>query len=272
MIYHEKFGQTLRLGNFLFKFAWSVGMKEKYGYDTTYPQYYLWDYLETSPIIGENKAKLTIQPRKYEWTQEEQDCLESFDYKSGDYAIALAFFMQSVNWWKDYQNEVRKALTFKQSVLDNIKIKYSELMQKPFILISIRLGTDFFGTNMYYSIPPDWYFKVLKKFDLQKYNVLVTSDNIEQAKQIFGNSFFYAEPNTTWNVNQHHYYSDASEHFILGTLSSHQIISNSTFSWWQAFLSEGDTFHTGRNFHPNGPSGNIDNSDYYHPNWVKIEV
>ena len=272
MIHHEKFGETLRLGNFLFKYAWSVNMKEKYGYETIYPEYYLWDYLKNPPIIGENKWKLIIQPRKYEWNQDEQDYLESFDYNTGNYAVALNFFMQSVNWWKECQTKVKEALSFKKEVLDNIKLKYEKLLEKPFILISIRLGTDFFGTNMYYTIPSDWYFKVLSNFDLSKYNVLVTSDNIEYAKQIFGNSFFYAESNTTWNTEKNNYYSDASEHFILGTLSSHQIISNSTFSWWQAFLAEGETYHCGRNFNQNGPFGKVDNSDYYHPDWIKVEI
>lgn len=271
MIFHEQFGQHLRLGNFLFKYAWSIAMKEKYGYETVYPDYYLWKYLKNQPTINNSTSSQIIRPRKHEWTEDEQKYLESFDFKNQDFAIALNFFMQSINWWKDYQKEVKNSLQFKDEIIENIKQKYSNLLEKPFILISIRLG-DFVGHNVFYQIPYSWYLKVLENFDLKDYNVLITSDEINKAKEIFGNSFFYAEPNMTWDMRNQFYHSDASEHFILGTLSSHQIISNSTFSWWQAFLAEGNTYHTGKNFNPNGPVGHIDNSDYYHPDWIKIEI
>jgi hypothetical protein len=270
MIYHEKFGQHLRLGNFLFKYAWSVGMKEKYGCETVYPNYYLWQYLEHPPIVSDIKQTELIRPRKHEWTKEEQEYIESFDYVDNDYTISLNFFMQSVYWWKEYQAEVKNKLKFKEDVLSNIKSKYSQLLEKPFILISIRLG-DYLGHGVFYQIPFEWYLKVLNTFDLNEYNVLVTSDDIGHAKRIFGDSFFYAEPNVTWDMADRNYHSDANEHFILGTLSSHQIIGNSTFSWWQAFLAEGNTYHTGKFFSPSH-SSQMDDSTYYHPDWIKIDI
>jgi hypothetical protein len=46
--------------------------------------------------------------------------------------------MQSVYWWKDYQAEVKNKLKFKEDVLSNIKSKYSQLLEKPIIIITIR--------------------------------------------------------------------------------------------------------------------------------------
>ena len=60
MIYHELFGQHLRLGNFAFKIAWSVAKWNQYKIQTYYPDYYLWKYLKVPPVITTGQPNTNI--------------------------------------------------------------------------------------------------------------------------------------------------------------------------------------------------------------------
>jgi len=285
MIYHEMFGQHLRLGNFLFKYAWSVAMKEKLGIETVYPDYYLWKYLQNPPLVDNPKIGILVHPRKWEWSLEEKVYIEDFlkytESQNQDSEIALNFFFQSEKWFRGYKDEVFKALTFKDVHFDRIFDKYQYLFARPTIGLGIRLG-DFQGHGDFYQIPITWYLKVLAEYfeyTEHNYNVVIFSDDILTAKKIFREyNFFYAEENNTHTHadNFKHYHGDASEQLILGTMMDNWIIGNSTFSWWQAWLAtyaiEGKVIHSGKVFSETGNMKHVDTKDYYPENWIKFEI
>lgn len=288
MIYHELFSKHLRLGNFLFQIAATVNLCKKYGCETVYPPYYLWQHLRYPPKVdvkgSEPHDQLPegiefIASRKWEWTPEEEEWLHSFDWANKDYQLALNFFFQSAKWFEESESEVRKALEFRRDAVETVMFKYSDLFSKETVGIGLRLG-DFINHNSFYQIPYDWYKEMVDKhFDRQKYNIVVFSDDIEKAKKIFWDQdFFYAEPNGTHTHadNFRWYHSPkAIEQFILGTLMDNFIIGNSTFSWWQAYLGahkRGKVIHSGEVFNPKGPQGEIDTSNYYHEKWLKNSI
>lgn len=281
MIYHELWSKHLRMGNWLFKYAASTALSLKHQVPSVYNEYFLWKYLKNTPwIIGENPPCERIYPTKWEWTQEEQDRLDQLDYTK-NIEFSLNFFFQSYKWFEGYEKEIFNSLKIKEEEYDKVRNKYSYLFEKktPTIGISIRLG-DFIGHGDFYQIPYDWYLKALdKNFPYWRERpVIVFSDDIEKAKQIFkGLGFFYAEANNTHihAENFKHYHSDkAAEQFILGTMIDDWIIGNSTFSWWIAWLSWiksplNRVVHCGQVFSNRGNMKHCDTSNYYHPSWIK---
>lgn len=283
MITHEGFGTVLRMGNFLFKYAWSVAMYRKYYLVSSYPDYYLWQYLIDKPLresdVDRIGAKM-LRPSHWHWTQEEQDRVEDF-INHNNTQVSLDFFFQSEKWFEGYENQVFNALRFKNIEVERIKDKYDYLFNsseyRPTIGIGIRLG-DFVGHGDFYQISPEWYIDCLKNFPFwEERKVVVFSDDIEKAKIIFKDyPFYYAEPNNTHTHEENfkYYHGDASEHLILGSLMDDWIIGNSTFSWWQAWLATynkpwSKVFHCGEVFSKTGNMKDIDTSDYYCKNWIK---
>jgi hypothetical protein len=289
MIYHELFGQHLRWGNFFPKFAISLQLEKKYGIKTSYPSwYYLWKYLKDPPVQHEEDPEydVIIRPRKWEYDVFEQNWFENEVIlkleASHTTAVALNYFFQSQLAFQDIGQELLKALKFKPKIEYDLLCKYAAQMttNRMFIVLGIRLG-DFQGHGDFYQIPPAWYVKALEEAFPNwrtEAHVMVLSDDIRKAKEIFKDyPFHYAEPNQTHLhiENFKYYHGDASEQWWLGTQADGLIIGNSTFSWAQAVMAhlEGaKVVHTGKVFSPTGNMKHVDTSNFYHPDWVKIEI
>lgn len=274
MIYHELFGQHLRMGNFAFKIAWSVKMLHKYGINTMYPNYYLWEYLKNPPLISDDIDGHIERPTRWEYNPIDEFLLEN-TARHEDVTIALNYFFQSEKWFEGYEKEVYDFFTFKKEYVNYIKEKYKNVLEQNPIGIGIRLG-DFIGHGDFYQIPYQWYIDAWEKYFFDR-KVLVFSDHIEHAKEIFKDyPFEYAEPNGTHTHqdNFKYYHSPkAIEQFVLGTLVNDWIIGNSTFSWWQAWLGsfkEGKVIHSNKVFSPTGRMGHCDTSNYYSKKWILL--
>lgn len=287
MIYHELFGQHLRLGNFLFKYAWSIAKEKEFGVKSCYPDYYLWNYLEKPPILQtqstENIHRLYVN---WEWSEGEERKTNKVINEFNNIEISLNSFFQSEKWFEKYKSEVWKSLQFKQEEVDKIKDKYSYLFNSkeycPIIGIGVRLG-DFQGHGDFYQIPIQWYLNTLEKnFPFWKERkIVVFSDDIVLARKLFeekGYYFNYAEPNGTQTHadNFKHYHGDASEHLILGSMMDDFIIGNSTFSWWQAWLATynkplSKVIHCGKVFSEIGNMKHINTEHYYPKNWIEYK-
>lgn len=286
-IYSEKFGEHLRLGNFLFQYAHNLKLSLVHNTQASYPDwYYLWKFLENPPLTYTEEPEYgeIIRPMAWGWSQEEEDYINRLDY-SKDVTFALNHFRQSAKWFEGYENEVYNALRIKQDEIEKVKDKYDYLFNSreycPTIGISIRLA-DFLGHGDFYQIPFDWYTKALtEQFPLwEERKVVVFSDHIEHAKEIFkGCNFYFAEPNNTHTHAEgfKHYHSEkAAEQFILATLMDDWVIGSSTFSWWVAWLATynkpwSKVVHCGEVFRGKAKQER-DITHYYYPSWVKVSI
>lgn len=292
MIYSELFGKHLRLGNFLFEFASNLKLSLVHNTQASYPDwYYLWKYLENPPIthsVEPNYGEI-IRPWKWGWTQEEEDYINGLDYTK-DVTFALNHFRQSYKWFEGYGREVIKSLRPKSEVVSYLFGKHKEcFMNKPTIGLGIRLG-DFVGHGDFFQIPPEWYIKVLnQEFPNWKtdYQVVVFSDDILKAKQLFKDyPFYYTDFNDTASHREQFkfYHGDASEQFFLGTLMDNFICGNSTFTWWQSYLAThnretkwtkegkgGKVVHSGEVFRGKAKQER-DITNYYHKDWIQVNI
>jgi len=281
MIRHELFGQHLRLGNFLFKYAWSIAKMHQFNEFTTYPEYYLWKYLQTSPKISDNELYWSDSQIKvnWEWSPEEVNRVDTLIQNPGTKTITLDSFFQSEKWFENYEQQVFESLQIKPDFKEKIYIDNLQLFQKPVIGIGVRLG-DFVGHGDFYQIKPNWYLQALEHYFptwREDFNVIVFSDHIERAKQLYNEhkELFFAEPNGTHTHadNFKHYHNDASKQFVLGTMMDHWIIGNSTFSWWQAWLAtygkkDSKVIHSGKVFSDSGNMRHINTEHYYAKEWT----
>lgn len=284
MIYHEMFGQHLRLGNFLFKYAWSIAKKHQFGEITAYPEnYYLWQYLQHKPYTKENyfeyRPEANFIKADWEYSKDEDRRINQLIINGKDSLISLDSFFQSEQWFWNYRHYVKSSLRFTDKAESDVIWKYDCFTsQKPTIGIGVRLG-DFVGHGDFYQIPTSWYLSALNthfpNWETEN-EVVIFSDDIEQCKILFKNyNFKYAQPNNTHTHNDKfkHYHGDASEQLILGSLMNHWIIGNSTFSWWQAWLATYNTLnkviHCGKVFTDTGNMKHINTSNYYCSNWIK---
>ena len=281
-IFSEKFGEHLRLGNFLSQFAANLKLSLVHNTQASYPGwYYLWKYLENPPITHSVEPKYgeIIRPMAWGWTQEEEDYINGLDYTK-DVTFALNHFRQSAKWFEGYEKEVYDSLRPTNKTVRFLFGKHKQCFsEKPTIGLGIRLG-DFEGHGDFFQIPYSWYTDVLDaEFPDWKedYQVVVFSDDIIKAKRIFQHfPFYYTDFNDTASHREgfKFYHGDASEQFFLGTMMDNFICGNSSFSWWQSYIvgyKGGKIVHCGEVFRGKAKQER-DISNYYHPTWVKLEI
>ena len=134
------------------------------------------------------------------------------------------------HYWHEYRNDLIDIFRFKPEIFD-IAIRNIENIREnesyPIVSLHVRRG-DYLQVSSL-NLTLDYYNEAisifLKRFPYFK--VLVFSDDIEWCKQyIVGENVFYSENNSN--------YVD----MCMMTLCDHNIIANSTFSWWGAYLNQ----------------------------------
>lgn len=283
MILHKTFGQHLRLGNLLFKYAWTKAAEQKYGCVSAFPDHYLWKYLANKPVLdGGIEVDEVFKCRKWEYDPDHEKSWGAI-FQDTHVDIDLACFFQSAKWFEGYESVVKEALRFDPEYIKYIKEKYAKSLARPNIAISIRRG-DFVNHGSFAQIPANFYLAALytnfnKIHDEGQnpihYNIIFFSDDIEWCKSFFsGENVFYAEPNgTNAAPGSKEYHNDPVEQLAYLSVCDNFIISNSTFSWWGAFLGSNPNkkvIHSGKVF-AGEYEKMYDIKDYYYPSWIKFE-
>jgi hypothetical protein len=215
---------TGNLGNKLFE-LWALhGIAAAENTKAFYPASDIYDYFEGDfpvlPMDGPttNEPAFTYTPIN-----------EVPGYDAAQDHILKGFF-QSEKYWLPVEKELRKMYNFKKDFVKHTKAKTASLFKKEVICISIRRG-DFVNNPVYYQLPALYYIGALiehfPNFESQ-YNILILSDDMEYCRVHFGclPNVFFADGLTPM------------EQLCLGAHSQYHIISNSTFSWWCAYLSK----------------------------------
>jgi hypothetical protein len=240
MISYKKIGHFGRLGNQMFQFASTYGIANKLGYNIAFP-------LENTevPNIEEFKDGVTRKvyfdlPRIFnlsgniikpinEIKTKYQAQEPHFHFSDKLFTIPdecdLSGYYQSEEYFIHCQEDIRRLFTFKKEVSQLAKEKFPKLDYKT-VSIHIRVG-DYIGLQDYHPIcSPEYYHKAIQYFLDDNYYFLIFSDNIEYSKNIFGESenILYINGNT------------AEVDMCMMSMCNHNIIANSSFSWWSAWL------------------------------------
>lgn len=132
-------------------------------------------------------------------------------------------------------------------------------LNKPIVSIHIRRGDYLKFLGIHDPCPVGYYNKAMElmKEKIGDFHAYFISDDIEWCKDIF-------EGHGSFSKN-----TDELEDMILMINCNHNIIANSSFSWWGAYLNSDGKFIIGPKkwFGPRGPQ---DQQDIIPEKWVKI--
>lgn len=240
MITYSEIGHFGRLGNQMFQFASTIGIARKLGYDVYFPIENI-----TEPTIENFKDGITrsvyfdipkifdipnsiLKSRKefvdFKNINEPQFhfCYDMFNIPDN---VNLKGYYQTEKYFDHCQEEIRSIFTFKNEIKNTASQIISKLDYE-LVSIHVRVG-DYIGLQDHHPIcEPEYYGNAIKHFMDKNYYFLIFSDSIEYSKNIFGESenIIYIEGNTQ------------EVDMCLMSMCHHNIIANSTFSWWAAWL------------------------------------
>jgi hypothetical protein len=146
--------------------------------------------------------------------------------------VFLDGFWQSPLYFKDIEKIIRQEFTVKPELIKNVIAKGKELEDKPSIAVHIRRG-DFLNEKIaaYHGVLSPFYYeraiRAVKEKDPAA-SVYFFSDDIEWVKKNI------AVDRNAELVSA--FTKSAIEDFYLMTKCRHNIIANSSFSWWPAWL------------------------------------
>lgn len=251
MITYSKIGKKGNLGNQLFQIASTIGLAVQSDQQYSFLEWKYQDYFKNKlPFLQANLLNFkTIEEKEYNYYNRELGT-ENYD----------------ISGWLQTEKYFDKELTkhyfeFSDSLVGGLKSLYQEAFKKRTILISVRRG-DFVNHADYIQLPINFYLNSLVQFfpGWQDCNLIVLSDDIKYCKFHFSflkNAFF---GDGLKEVDQ----------LCLGSLCDDFIISNSTFSWWSAWLGEKQDSKVIRPFKnfDGSKSLELDDKDYYPERWI----
>lgn len=140
---------------------------------------------------------------------------------------------QSEKYFKDIEHEIRKDFTFKPFTDSKNQSLAQEMKEQNSIAIHIRKNIDYTSNNLYKgTCPIEYYLKAIEyiKNKIEKPKFYVFTDNKEWVKQNLTNLDYTL---CDWNPTSGEFnYLDMQ----LMSCAKHNIIANSTYSWWAAWL------------------------------------
>jgi hypothetical protein len=239
MITTEFFGG---LGNNLFQLATVYSIHRKYGLDLQIPsttaRYNIELYDQESKLefedLFDNKFNYNNELNLNKYVHPDVK-LTATDYSYKPIPIldntCYYGYFQSERYFQgiDIQSELILSKERKEFLLD----KYKDLFSKKTISLHYRLGGDRVTSHMQHyhkNVSLEYYSKALSlisEYNRDDYNILVFSDNIKLAEDLIRQTGYSIIPiSNSSNVLD----------FIMMSMCDINIVGNSTFSWWAAYL------------------------------------
>lgn len=212
MITFSQLGNKGRLGNQLFQIAATIGMAKYNNQNWVFPDWEYQSYFKHQLPLGHLRNCKIFKEDAYVVNME-LDTTSNWDLDG--YFQGSAYFYDC-----DY---IRSIFQPTDDLVAYIDTKYGSILEGNTCSIHVRRG-DYLKLNKFYALPTmKYYKKAIGKFENTQF--LVFSDDIEWCKQNFeGENFIFIEGE-----------KDVVD-LILMTRCKNNIMANSSFSWWGAWL------------------------------------
>ena len=254
-------GRNGRLGNQMFQYASLVGIAKQCGFDFRIPEDcdlpQCFDMLHCGDRYG------LIEGDEVELHESHEFCEELF--KECPNHITLNGYFQTEKYFKNAEKLIRLDFRFKRTIQERVEHHFKEYLdQRPvsFCIRDFNPEFDYPGCdNNHWNIPMTYWDKAIELLGKDRVYI-ICSNSIEKYKDYFkGDNFVFNEV------------QDIEKPFFdlcLISKCDDFVISNSTFSWWGAWLGGG-----GRVIAPvpwYGPGlSHINTADLYPQEWEKIK-
>lgn len=215
------------LGNILFQIFTTISYGKKFGKEPifSYKNYYpVHSNIKDYEFIF-NDVTFINDKINYINTYNE---LENFKYSEiPNYNVDLCLngYFQS----QLYFENINPIDYFNDKFIEETKQTYQFLLNKPTISLHVRRG-DYLKLQEYHPIQTnEYYFSAInkiKEIENKDYNILVFTDDMNYVRENFKNDNFIF-------INAKDYHS-----LFLMSFCEHNIMSNSSFSWWGSFLNQ----------------------------------
>lgn len=228
MISFNYLGHLGRIGNQMFQYASLLGIADHRKYDYTLPpnhmnNIFLYDCFELDNVdtkISEWSSFKRISPRTHSFDK------NFFDQCPGN--IDILGFFQTEKYFAHIKDTIKKHYTFKKDIFNTSRQCFNQLSKDNNIIsLHVRL-TDNVDHSIMKKVNFDYYEKALSCFD-KDIPVLIFSDDIETCMRqniFYGSRFSFSQsPNQFVDL-------------CMMAMCKYHIISNSTFAWWGAWLSD----------------------------------
>ena len=277
MISYNKIGHFGRLGNQMFQFASTVGVANKTGHDVAFPKEnvdvpsveHFKDGVRREVYFDLPKyfdnVKLTLKPQSEIQTlhvaQEPYFHFCQDLFRVPDQTNLMGYF-QTEKYFEHCSETIREFFEFNSETKKKAESAFPTFpMQLEFVSVHLRKG-DYAGLQQFHPVmDADYYFNAMTHFMDGNYCFLIFSDDIEYAKELFGDqeNIVYMEGN------------DPDVDMCMMSMCHHNVIANSSFSWWGAWLNQNPNKKVIAPKKWFGPAYNgvHDTKDLYPQSWIK---
>lgn len=265
-------GNKGRLGNQLFQLAAVMGISNENNFEPIlYKDIFntqLGQILDLSKFNTNHYThpalRITIKEGKY-------SVYSKTPLEKNMYTYDIDGYYQSYLYFKDIEDKIHDTFKIKRELIDKIIKRYPSCKFQNSIGIHIRRGDYVSQENLktYTQCNAEYYYtalqKITDKLKNEKYNIIICSDDINWCKQNLNIKDSIYSNNLSWD-----------EDFTLLSQCQHQIIANSTFSWWAAYLKDRSMIHhivaPTPWFKADGQFGHMNSPEIYYPTWDVIKV
>jgi len=249
MITCQCIGKLGRLGNQMFQIASTIGISRRNNCSYFFPE---WEYKEFF-LNGLPHRELTVDDKVTCLYEGAADYREADVPNDGIYD--LFGYFQSYLWFHPYEKEIFSIFKPRPEIIDYIKNKYNNYSNK--ISIHVR-RTDYITLQDCHTLLDKSYYDAAIKMLGEDNEFLVFSDDIEWCEENFKeyNCEFVKErphdkellcSSEDFNALKElapkekdslmYKKEDVTELFLM-SMCKHNIIANSSFSWWAAYLNK----------------------------------
>ena len=256
------------LGNMMFQIAATLSMAIDKGVDASFPNLMTQLIYLNNDNTHNSKLKHSIEYLSLFdklLTEQPPQGLKTYRYPlhydstipEGNEFIIDGFF-QSEKYFKKNEKKIKEILTVPKNVLDVINIKYKLLLELKTTAIHVRRG-DYLKFPKHHPTQSVEYYKKSIELLNNTEKFIIFSDDIEWCKSNFiGDEYYFIE-------NEKDYVE-----LYLMSMCNNVITSNSSFSWWGAWLNNNtDKIIVGPNIWF-GVNTNYISKDILPKEWIKL--
>jgi hypothetical protein len=186
--------------------------------------------------------------------------------KDLNYCILSSRFDLYITWYNHIKDTV-DSLNYKDYIIEYAKefLQNTNPNNKTTVSLHVRRGDYLNPEHSHFNqLGVDYYEKAISELGLTDFKLLIFSNDISWCQNNLSN----LHSDITYSI-QHNYQADMA----IMSHCNHNIIANSSFSWWGAYFNKNPTkkIVCPKNYLQNHPLAAIINEKYYPDDWIAIK-